>query len=233
VALAAGFDFNGRLKRILPSVGFGGVEVGSVTARPTPGNPRPRLRRLVRSNSLVVNKGLKNEGVERIIERLRGVPRTDGFVIGISIARTNSREASLLQGGIDDYHTSLRRLVEEGIGDCHTINISCPNVFGGESFAEPERLWRLLERLSEVEHDRPVYAKMPIDLEWDQFHKLLDVVDCSRLHGVVIGNLNKKYDELDHPEEAPANYSGGLSGKPCFHRSNEAGGTRYGNSLGK
>jgi dihydroorotate dehydrogenase len=67
VALAAGFDYNGRLTRILPSVGFGGVEVGSVTARPTPGNPGPRLRRLVRSNSLVVNKGLRNDGLERII----------------------------------------------------------------------------------------------------------------------------------------------------------------------
>jgi dihydroorotate dehydrogenase len=220
VVLSAGFDYNARLGRILPAVGFGGVEVGSVTARPSKGNPPPRLRRLVRSRSLVVYKGLRNEGVERIVERLRGVPRQEGFVTGISIARTNDAEAASLEGGIEDYATTLARLVEADVGDYYTINISCPNVFGGESFADPERLRRLLARLAEVEHDRPVYAKMPIDLEWPEFHALLRVVDEFGLHGVVIGNLNKRYDELDHPDEAPAEFRGGLSGRPCFVRSN-------------
>jgi len=221
VVLAAGFDYNGQLTRILPSVGFGGVEVGSVTARPSAGNPKPRLRRLVRSQSLLVNKGLRNNGVERIIERFRDLPHSDGFVIGISIARTNDREAASLEGGIADYHTTLRRLVEEGVGDYYTINISCPNVFGGESFAEPERLRLLLERLAEVRHDRPVYVKMPINPEWEEFRALLEVIDRFGLQGVVIGNLNKQYSELEHPEEAPAEFSGGLSGRPCSRRSNE------------
>lgn len=221
VVLGAGFDYNGRLTRILPSVGFGGVEVGSVTARPTEGNPKPRLTRLVRSSSLLVNKGLRNDGVERFIERMRGTPREPGFVLGVSIARTNDREAADLGGGIEDYFTSLRRLVEAGVGDFYTINISCPNVFGGESFAEPGRLRLLLTRLAEVEHDRPTYVKMPIDLPWEQFRELLEVIDGFGVRGVVIGNLNKKYDELDFPEEAPAEYRGGLSGKPCFLRSNE------------
>jgi dihydroorotate dehydrogenase subfamily 2 len=220
VVLAAGFDYDGRLGRILPAVGFGGVEVGSVTARPSAGNPPPRLRRLVRSRSLVVNKGLRNEGVDRIIERLRAAPRQEGFVTGVSIARTNDAESASLAGGIADYATSLERLVAADVGDYYTINISCPNVHGGESFAHPVRLGRLLERLVEVRHERPMYAKMPIDVDWPDFHALLQVVDEHGFHGVVIGNLNKNYDELDYPDEAPAGFRGGLSGRPCFLRSN-------------
>ena len=69
--LAAGFDYNARLSGILGSIGLGGEEVGSVTARPCKGNPKPRLLRLVRSESILVNKGLKNEGVDKVIERLK------------------------------------------------------------------------------------------------------------------------------------------------------------------
>jgi dihydroorotate dehydrogenase len=221
VVLAAGFDSNGRLTRVLPSVSFGGVEVGSVTARPCAGNPKPRMTRLIRSRSILVNKGLRNDGVDRFIERMRNIPRDPDFVIGVSIARTNDEAASSLAGGLEDYRTSLLRLVEAGIGDYYTINISCPNVFGGESFAEPRRLRMLLTRLAEVQHDRPMYVKMPINLRWTEFRELLEIIDCAGLHGVVIGNLNKSYDELDFPEDAPADFRGGLSGAPCFTRSTE------------
>jgi dihydroorotate dehydrogenase len=221
VVLAAGFDYNGRLTRVLPSVSFGGVEVGSVTARPCSGNPKPRLTRLIRSRSILVNKGLRNDGVDRFIERMRTIPRDPNFVIGVSIARTNDEAASSLAGGLEDYHTSLERLVAAGVGDYYTINISCPNVFGGESFTEPRRLRMLLTRLAEVEHDRPMYVKMPINLLWSEFRELLEIIDCAGLQGVVIGNLNKSYDELDFPEDAPAEFRGGLSGAPCFTRSTE------------
>jgi dihydroorotate dehydrogenase len=221
VVLAAGFDYNGRLTRVLPSVAFGGVEVGSVTARPCAGNPKPRMTRLIRSRSILVNKGLRNDGVDRFLERMRKIPPAPDFVIGVSIARTNDEAAASLAGGLDDYYASLRRLVEAGVGDYYTINISCPNVFGGESFAEPRRLRMLLTRLAEVRHDRPMYVKMPINLLWSEFRELLEVIDCSGLQGVVIGNLNKSYDELDFPEDAPAEFRGGLSGAPCFTRSTE------------
>jgi dihydroorotate dehydrogenase len=221
VLLAAGFDYNGQLTRILPSVAFGGVEVGSITARPSEGNPKPRLTRLVRSRSLLVNKGLRNQGVDRFIERMRKTPREPDFVIGVSIARTNDRESASLEGGIEDYHTTLTRLVDAGLGDFYTINISCPNVFGGESFADADRLEQLLQRLCQVRHDRPMYVKMPINLLWADFEELLEVIAGFPIDGVVIGNLNKHYDELDFPEEAPDRYGGGLSGLPCASRSTE------------
>jgi dihydroorotate dehydrogenase len=221
VLLAAGFDYNGRLTRILPRVGFAGEEIGSVTARPTEGNPRPRLTRLVRSHSLVVNKGLRNDGVEALIQLLKRTPRHPDFVLGISIARTNDAASAKEAAGIEDYFTTLRRLVEEEVGDFYTINISCPNVHGGESFTDAARLEPLLARLATVQHDRPMYVKMPINLSWEAFAELLEIVDRYGLHGVVIGNLNKQYEELDDQTEAPATYRGGLSGRPCSRRSTD------------
>ncbi len=221
VVLAAGFDYNGRLLRILPSVGFGGVEVGSVTALPTEGNPPPRLKRLVRSRAIVVNKGLKNEGVEKIGDRLAATQTPEDFVVGVSIARSNREEAATEEGGIEDYARSLEHLVRMGIGDYYTINISCPNVHGGESFADPARLRPLLDRLSRVEHDRPVYAKMPINPPWDEFRRLADVIEAAGLHGLIVGNLNKDYASVEHPAEAPPEYRGGLSGLPCRGPSTE------------
>jgi dihydroorotate dehydrogenase len=219
VMLAAGFDYNGRLAGILQSLSFGGDEIGSVTARLCEGNPKPRLKRMIKSQGLIVYKGLKNEGVDKVIDRLKRTKKPDGMIWGISIAKTNDPKSCTVQDGIEDYAYSLKRLVESDTGDFYTINISCPNAFGGENFAEPERLTQLMEALDGIVHTRPVYIKMPINLEWDAFNALLIVLNKHRVHGVVIGNLNKNYDEVDFPDEAPMEYRGGLSGKCCQQRS--------------
>jgi dihydroorotate dehydrogenase len=230
ILLSAGFDANGRLTRILPSLGFGGEEVGSVTADYCEGNPLPRMTRLVRNRSLVVYKGLRNHGVDALIKKLKVTPRLPtgkagekGFVIGISIARTNSISASTdIEAGIKDYETSFRKLNEAGIGDYYTINISCPNAFTGEAFTDPAHLAKLLPRLAAVACDKPVYLKMPISFSWEEFDALLQVASShSFIRGVIIGNLNKHYSELKHPEDAPKEFRGGLSGEPTQKRSTE------------
>jgi dihydroorotate dehydrogenase len=220
IMLAAGFDYNGRLANILDCMAFGGDEIGSVTARFCEGNPKPRLRRMIKSKSLVVYKGLRNQGVERIIDRLKQQKKPEGFVWGISIAKTNDERNVSLEEGIDDYHYSFKRLNEENIGDFYTLNISCPNVHGGENFAEPERLDKLLTKVLQVKTTKPVYAKMPINTSWEEFDKMLSVLDKHGVNGVVIGNLNKQYNDADYRAEAPQDYRGGLSGKPCFKLSN-------------
>ncbi|CAN5536837.1 quinone-dependent dihydroorotate dehydrogenase [soil metagenome] len=221
VSLAAGFDYNGRLTQILSSMAFGGVEIGSVTARPCEGNKKPRLRRLIKSNGLVVNKGLKNEGVDKIINRLKSLKRRKNSVLGISIAKTNDALNTTLENGIEDYGYSFKRLNEEGVGDFYTINISCPNVFGGENFAEPHRLRLLMEKLQTIPCQKPVYVKMPINLPWEEFNTLLEVLLDFNVHGLVIGNLNKKYEDAEFQDEVPRQYSGGLSGKPCRNLSTD------------
>ncbi len=227
--LSAGFDYNGQLTKILPEISFGGEEIGSVTAKYCEGNPKPRLTRLPRSKSILVNKGLKNDGVEKIIERLkfsserRDVSRSEEirFIVGISIAKTNCNDAATTQGAIDDYFYSFRRLNEENIGDYYTINISCPNAFGGEAFITAPLLEQLLSALKKIPCKRPVYVKMPINILWEQFYSLLKIIDAFKLAGVVIGNLNKDYSSLDYRDEAPKDFHGGLSGKPCRNLSTE------------
>lgn len=215
IMLAAGFDYNGRLTQVLDTLAFGAVEIGSVTAKPTPGNPKPRLRRMIKSKAFIVYKGLKNEGVEQIMRRLKTTKPAPGFVVGVSVAKTNDAETVSTEAGIADYCQSFKRLNEEEIGDFYTINISCPNVHGGESFTSPKLLMPLMSELDKIPCSKPVYVKMPINLPWEEFNSLLQILDKSRVHGVVIGNLNKNYTDAEFPEEAPEKYRGGLSGKVC------------------
>ncbi|MDD3531123.1 MAG: quinone-dependent dihydroorotate dehydrogenase [Candidatus Pacebacteria bacterium] len=222
VLLSAGFDANGQLTRILPSLSFGGEEIGSITAHPCEGNPRPRLTRLIRNKSLVVYKGLRNHGVDALISKLKRTPRMPNYVLGISIARTNVPEAAAdVEAGVRDYAESFRKLVESNTGDYYTINISCPNSYTGETFIEPALLARLLPHIKEISHHQPAYLKMPINIPWEQFSALLDIADTNGIEGVIIGNLNKNYSHLNHPEDAPKEFRGGLSGSPTFKLSNE------------
>lgn len=220
VVLAAGFDYNGRISNILDCMSFGGDEIGSVTARLCEGNPKPRLKRMIKSRSLIVYKGLKNEGADKIIDRLKHLQNPDGFIRGISIAKTNDAQNVDFGSGIEDYFYTFKRMTEEDIGDFYTINISCPNVHGGENFGEPRRLEALMRKLFTINTSKPVYAKMPINISWEEFNELLEVLDKYPIKGVVIGNLNKNYEDAQYREEAPNEYRGGLSGKPCFELSN-------------
>jgi dihydroorotate dehydrogenase len=219
--LSAGFDYNAHLSPVLFSVGFAGEEVGSVTARPCQGNPPPRLKRLLKSKSIQVYKGLKNDGVDVIVKRIKSQKIPDKFIQGISIAKTNDETNCEESQGIEDYCYSLKRLTEENVGHFYTINISCPNAFGGEDFAKVEPLKRLLLALKQIPTKKPIYIKMPINLAWEEFNQLLQVIDEHKIHGVVIGNLNKNYNDLDSKEEIPQNIRGGLSGLPCRELSNK------------
>ena len=220
IILSAGFDYNGNLTQILPSLGFGGVEIGSVTARPCRGNTSPTLTRLPNSKAIIVNKGLKNDGVDAIIKRLKRKRRFENFVIGISIAKTNDEQSADTQEAIKDYVYSFQKLNEEHIGDYYTINISCPNAYGGETFTKPELLEQLLHELRKIPCTKPVYVKMPINIFWEDTKDLLEVIIKYGLRGVVFGNLNKNYLDIPHVSEQPPEYRGGISGKPCFHPSN-------------
>jgi dihydroorotate dehydrogenase len=219
--LSAGFDYNAHLSPVLFSMGFAGEEVGSVTARPCQGNPPPRLKRLLKSKSIQVYKGLKNDGVDVIIKRIKSQKNPEKFVQGISIAKTNDEKNCEEAQGIEDYCYSLKRLTEENIGHFYTINISCPNAFGGEDFAKVDPLKRLLSAIKQIPTEKPIYIKMPINLAWEEFNKLLQVIDEHKINGVVIGNLNKNYNDLDAKEEIPQNIRGGLSGLPCRELSNK------------
>lgn len=220
IGLSAGFDKDAHLMHIMPSVGFGFMDIGSVTYKPYEGNPQPRLYRLPKSKALVVYYGLKNEGSEIIIERVATF-KQNAFNVNISIAKTNCSETSTTEGGIEDYYQTLRMFAGRGVGSSYEINISCPNTFGGEPFTTPELLDRLLAKLREVKTDKPIYIKMPINLSWKEFDALLAVATKYKINGVVIGNLTKDRDSELIKDVVPDHIKGGISGKPTQKLSND------------
>lgn len=208
VGLAAGFDKDAHLTDILPDVGFGFEEIGSITGEKCEGNPKPRLWRLPKSKGLVVYYGLKNDGCEAISKRLAG--KTFRIPIGVSIAKTNCCETAKEEVGIADYEKAMRTMKD--IGSYITINISCPNAFGGEPFTEEGKLDRLLTRLDTVPTEKPIFLKMPSDLEFSVVDNLLEVAERHRVHGFICTNLTKKRD-TPKIKDSTVPEKGGISGK--------------------
>jgi dihydroorotate dehydrogenase subfamily 2 len=217
IGLAAGFDKNAQLMDILPSVGFGFEEIGSITGELCEGNPKPRLWRLPESKGLVVNYGLKNDGCEAIALRLSN--KKFDFPIGTSIAKTNSPATVSVEAGIADYEKAFRAFAS--IGQYFTINVSCPNAYGGEPFTDPSRLELLLARLDVIRTEKPIFLKLPVDLTTTELDALVAVADRHHVHGIILSNLTKNRTRYEIKSEEIAGISkGGISGKPTFDASN-------------
>lgn len=228
VGLAAGFDKNAQLTDILPSVGFGFAEVGSITGEPCEGNPKPRLWRLKNSKSLVVHYGLKNDGCEAIAKKL--LKKKFLIPIGTNIAKTNSIKTVGLDAGISDYVKAFKKFID--IGAYFTINISCPNAYGGQPFTNPGRLDRLLSKIDMISTKKPIFLKISPDLSQTEVHSILAVVSKHKIDGFVCTNLTKNRNNtriLD--KEVPE--KGGISGKVVEELSNKLIAYIYKKSRGK
>lgn len=217
VGLTAGFDKDGHLVNVLPEVGFGFAEVGSVTGKPCPGNPKPRLWRLPKTKSLLVYYGLKNDGCKAVASRLR--TKNARIPIGVSVAKTNSAETCDVEEGVKDYQRAFQEVLP--VADYLTINISCPNAFGGEPFTKPALLEQLLYSIDPLETRKPIFLKMPVDLSFDEMESLVDVALRHRVHGLIFSNLTKRRDRSEMRKDEPVpSVHGGLSGKPVYQASN-------------
>jgi dihydroorotate dehydrogenase len=221
IGLSAGFDKNFELPPTMKAIGFGFMEGGSITYHTCKGNPRPWFYRLPRSQSIVVHVGLANEGAAAVLDRVQAYPSQtfDSFPLNISVAKTNSKLARTDEEAVKDYIGSLELIKKTGVGSLVTLNISCPNTYGGEPFTTPERLALLLDEVDAVGLKQPVFIKMPINLAWPDFRSLLHVAVAHHVAGVTIGNLSKQRDNLQ--DTLPASVQGGLSGKPTYALSNE------------
>jgi dihydroorotate dehydrogenase len=228
VGLAAGFDKDARLLDILPATGFGFAEVGSVTGEPCGGNPKPRLWRLIKSQALAVNYGLKSEGCQAVSGRLRG--KKFQIPIGISIAKTNSPSTVETEDGIEDYAKAIRAFT--GIGDYITVNISCPNAFGGLPFTDPGRLDMLLKRLGGLKTPKPIFIKLPPNLSEAETISILDIARGHGIKGFICSNLIKNPDQ-GMIADAGISFKGGVSGKPLERSANELIKLVYGHTKGE
>lgn len=219
IGLSAGLDKNFELVPVMHAVGFGFMEGGSVTFQPCAGNPRPWFYRLPKSKSLVVHAGLANHGVTEIVGRIGRYAKQlpTNFPLNVSVAKTNSPDAASDCDAIHDYIGTLSLLQSSGVGDMYTINISCPNTYGGEPFTTPAKLDKLLAAIDDLKLEKPLFIKMPIDLSWDKFYRLLKVADRHRVEGVTIGNLTKRRHAVRDP--LPESVKGHLSGLPTRDQS--------------
>lgn len=208
VGLSAGFDKNAELTDILPSVGFGFAELGSITGEPCVGNPKPRLWRLPKSESLVVYYGLKNDGCEVISKRLQN--KKFDIPIGISVAMTNCSANNDTNLAIEDYVKAF--VTMEPYSSYITVNISCPNTSGGQPFVDPAKFDALMTRLDTIQTQKPIFIKLSPDLSLEEIDKLIEIADKHRVQGIITTNLTKKRDNKNILDaNIPA--KGGLSGK--------------------
>jgi len=217
VGLTAGFDKDAQITDILPYVGFGFEEVGSITGEAFGGNPKPRLWRLKKSKGLAVYYGLKNAGCEATAAKLS--KKHFEYPLGISIAKTNSRATAEVRAGIADYAKAYSKFTD--IGDYFTINISCPNTWEEEEpFTKAENLDALLTELQKIPTVKPVFIKLSPDLPPENLDGILAVSDRHRVTGFICTNLTKK---RENPKIFDQNIpiKGGMSGKVVEDLSND------------
>ena len=219
VGLSAGFDKNFELLQILPQLGFGFIEGGSLTLHASTGNPGPHYRRLPESKSILVNAGLNNIGVHKIISSIKKHGQL-GYPLNISVAKTNSESSNTEETGIADYLGSLRAIKKANVGDILTLNISCPNTYGGEPFTTPQKLKKLLDATDTLQLSQSLFIKMPIDTSWPEFDALLQEIIKHRVAGITTGNLAKDRNNPALKRSIPAKWKGNMSGKPTYELSN-------------
>ncbi|MFQ5493690.1 MAG: quinone-dependent dihydroorotate dehydrogenase [Candidatus Dojkabacteria bacterium] len=217
VGLSAGFDKDGKIVPILEQIGFGFTQIGSVTLHPYEGNPGKRLIRLIKSKAILVNYGLKNDGVKEIIQRVK--KHKTSIPLSFSIAKTNSKKASTRTEAIKDYIGSIKQVDASGLASFITINISCPNTFGGEPFNDPKSLTSLLKEVDTLKLKLPIFVKMPNDVSWEIFDSLLKVIIKYKLAGVIISNLVK--DRSLSKDVIPDDQKGAMGGLPAKEVSNK------------
>lgn len=210
VGLAAGFDKDGDLVRFWPALGFGFIELGTVTAHPQPGNPRPRLFRFPEAGAIVNRMGFNNRGSAALAERLarlRATGRAPGVPVGVNIGKSR---VTPLEQAVDDYATSAARVAE--VADYLVINVSSPNTPGLRALQDAERLRDIVSAVCARAGDRPVFVKLAPDLGDPALDDAVRVAEEAGARGIVATNTTLERYGL--PDVGP----GGLSGRPLRAR---------------
>lgn len=222
IGLAAGYDYEAAFPQILPSIGFGFETIGTITNHASEGNSKPRLGRLPKSKSLLVNKGFRNPGAKNIIKKLEH--QLFAFPVGVSVGTTNDTNIKTLDEAITDILATYKAFEKSKVKHAYyELNISCPNLQTKVSFYDPKGLKQLLEAISKLKIQKPIFIKMPIEKTDEEVIKMLDIIVTFKfITGVIFGNLQKnRKDKALLQEEVAKMGKGNFSGKPTFKRSNE------------
>jgi len=225
VGLAAGLDKNGDYIEGLAALGFGFIEIGTVTPRPQPGNPQPRLFRLPQASAIINRMGFNNKGVDYLIDRVKAAQpflQKNNIVLGINIGKNKDTPA---ENAVDDYLICMRKAYR--YASYITVNLSSPNTPGLRDLQFGEPLKQLLARLKQeqqllaVQYGRyvPLAVKIAPDMAIDDIREVAAALIDNQLDGVIATNTTIARDavkDLPHGNEA-----GGLSGAPLTKKSTE------------
>ena len=239
VGLGAGFDKNAKYLRELEALGFGFIEIGTVTPLPQAGNDKPRLFRLPKDKALINRMGFNNDGVKVIAERLRqwkqrgevwdlefgiknpkpAIPNTK-LIVGGNIGKN---KLTLNEDAWKDYETCFKEL--HHYVDYFVVNVSSPNTPGLRELQEKESLRKILRHLQMINNGKavakPILLKIAPDLTTGQLNDVIDLVMEIKLDGLVATNTTIDRDELEYNLDIGTKETGGLSGKPLRKRSTE------------
>lgn len=219
VGLAAGFDKNAELVDDFANLGFGFIEIGTLTPKAQSGNPKPRLFRLPKDRALINRMGFNNNGVEEAVMRLR--KRNSNLIVGGNIGKnklTPNAQAT------EDYLICLKTLFD--YVDYFVVNVSSPNTPGLRELQEKEPLTHLLLSLQEEnqrnKHPKPLLLKIAPDLTLQQLDDIVSIVKEVKLDGLIISNTTIERTNLNTSDNKISSIgAGGLSGAPVFSNSTE------------
>jgi dihydroorotate dehydrogenase len=217
VGLAAGFDKNGVAIPAWAALGFGFVEVGTVTAKPQPGNPKPRIFRYREEGALINRLGFNNDGADVVAARLHALResgRWPSIPVGINLGKS---KVTPLEQAADDYVHSFRLLAP--LADYVVLNVSSPNTPGLRSLQQHDALQQLLVAIMRENETaaKPVLLKVAPDISMTELDQVVATAEQNRIAGIVATNTT-----LDHSAIlSSGDETGGLSGRPLFAKSTE------------
>ncbi len=215
VGLAAGLDKNAVAFQEFDDLGFGFVEIGTLTPKPQPGNDKKRLFRLIEDSGIINRMGFNNEGVDAAVERLK--KNKKGILIGGNIGKN---KVTPNENAVDDYIICFNKLFD--YVDYFVVNVSSPNTPNLRELQDKEPLTKLLGELEELnskkEKPKPILLKIAPDLSDEQLLDIIDIVKETKIAGVIATNTTLSREGLKSENKKE---TGGLSGKPLTKRSTE------------
>jgi len=219
VGLAAGLDKDATAFNELAVLGFGFIEIGTLTPKPQPGNDKPRLFRLPKDEALINRMGFNNQGVDAAVLRLKN--RKTHVIIGGNIGKN---KLTPNEDAVNDYEYCFHALFD--VVDYFVVNVSSPNTPNLRALQDKEPLTNLLNHLQKINNAKPkrkpLLLKIAPDLTNSQLDDIIDIVKITNIDGIIATNTTISRDLLTYPKsEIEAIGMGGLSGKPLTKRSTE------------
>tara|TARA_Y100000589_G_scaffold152543_1_gene145340 strand:- start:1251 stop:2219 length:969 start_codon:yes stop_codon:yes gene_type:complete len=219
VGLAAGFDKNGKHIQNLSALGFGFIEIGTITPKPQPGNPKKRLFRLIDDNGIINRLGINNDGVYTCADNLK--KSNSNIIIGGNIGKnTETKNENAAKDYIENF-----KILHDYV-DYFVLNVSCPNVSNFTKLQDVSFLENLIPKLKIInakkEKSKPILIKISPDLNQNQLHETINLVKEHNIDGIIATNTTTSRENLNtHTSKINEIGQGGLSGLPLKSKSTE------------